>query len=187
MPIPELDFVGSRRAHRADLDRRSVGEELHHLAERLGFVARLANLLRLESTAVKGWLTAAPARQMAVLQAAWRDDPTWLDLCHVPGLICDGDTGWLERYDAVATRKAFLALLARCPVDGWWSLTSFVEAAKTAVKTCAAPRADTRSLAKASVRPDSRMSSISRTSRPFTSASMSRSTCTCPDERVAAR
>jgi hypothetical protein len=50
----------------------------------------------------------------------------------VPGLVCDEDTGWLLRYNAVATRQAFLALLARCPLDGWWSLASFVEAVREA-------------------------------------------------------
>ncbi len=105
---------------------------VHHLAERLGFVARLANLLRLESTAVKGWLTAAPARQMAVLQTAWRDDPAWIDLCHVPGLSCDMQTGWLERTDPVAARRALLSWLAHCPPEAWWTCASFVAAVKAA-------------------------------------------------------
>lgn len=103
---------------------------VHHLAERLGFVARQANLLRLESAAVKGWLTAAPAAQMAVLQTAWRDDPTWPDLCHVPGLSCDVRTGWLERTDPIATRRALLGWLAHCPPETWWTCASFVAAVK---------------------------------------------------------
>jgi len=104
----------------------------HHLAERLRLVARQRGLLRLEAAAAKGWLTAAPARQLAVLQAAWRDDPTWVDLCHVPGLVCDVQTGWLERTDPVATRKAILSWLARCPPETWWPCASFVAAVKAA-------------------------------------------------------
>ena len=75
-----------------------------------------------------GWLTAPPARQLAALQEAWRDDPTWNDLCRVPALVCDQETPW--RNDPVATRKAFLPLLARCPRGEWWSLASFIRAVK---------------------------------------------------------
>lgn len=105
---------------------------VHHLAGRLGFAARRGNLLRLEPAPVKGWLTAAPARQLAVLQAAWRDDPAWLDLCQVPGLVCDLRTGWLERTDPAATRKRLLSWLTHCPPEGWWSCASFVTAIKAA-------------------------------------------------------
>ncbi len=105
---------------------------LYRLAERLGFVARQGDLLRLEPAPVKGWLTAAPAHQLAVLQAAWRDDPTWFDLCHVPGLVCDVQTGWLERTDPVTTRKVILSWLAHCPPEAWWSCASFVAAVKAA-------------------------------------------------------
>ena len=104
----------------------------HHLALRLGFVARRDDLLRPESAAVRGWLTAAPARQLAALQTAWRDDPTWPDLCHVPGLACDLQTGWLERTDPVGTRKVLLSWLAHCPPEAWWPCASFVAAAKAA-------------------------------------------------------
>jgi hypothetical protein len=103
---------------------------LRHLAAQLGFVVRQDEYLRLDATLTKRWLIASPERQLAVLQEAWRDDPTWNDLCSVPGLVCDQETGWHLRYDPVATRRAFLALLARCPLDTWWSLASFVEAMK---------------------------------------------------------
>ena len=105
---------------------------VHHLVERLGFVARRNALLRLEPAPVKGWLTAAPACQLAVLQTAWRDDPTWFDLCHLPSLLCDVQTGWLERTDPVTTRKQVLRWLAHCPPEAWWSCVSFVAAVKAA-------------------------------------------------------
>ncbi len=101
---------------------------LQHLAGRLGFVSRQGELLRLIPSPVKHWLTSPSASQSAVLQETWRDDPTWNDLCRVPTLVCDQEIPW--RNDPVATRRALLALLARCPLDGWWSLASFVAAVK---------------------------------------------------------
>ena len=117
--------------------RLTDGEErrltfLLHLAGRLGFVSRQGKLLRLETAPVKRWLSASPAHQVRGLQEAWRDDPSWNDLCHVPALACDLETGWHLRYDAVAARQAFLSLLAHCPLDDWWSVTSFVKAVKRA-------------------------------------------------------
>ncbi len=101
---------------------------LQHLARRLGFLDRQGEFLRLDAAPVKRWLAAAPNRQLAVLQESWRDDPTWNDLCRVPSLVCDQATPWAN--DPVATRRALLALLARCPLEGWWSLNSFVAAVK---------------------------------------------------------
>jgi hypothetical protein len=103
---------------------------VHHLAARLGLAVRQGDLLRLEGAAVRGWLAAAPAQQLAALHGAWRADPTWIDLCQVPGLRCDDAGGWLARYDAVAVRAALLDLLARCPPDAWWTVDSFVAAVK---------------------------------------------------------
>jgi hypothetical protein len=101
---------------------------LRHLAGRLGFVVQKDGCLHLNAGPVRHWLTAAPSHQLAALQQAWRDDPTWNDLCRVPALDCDRDMPW--RNDPLATRRALLALLARCPLDGWWTLDSFTAAVK---------------------------------------------------------
>jgi hypothetical protein len=101
---------------------------LCHLARRLGFVIRSAEYLRLEAKPVKEWLTATPARQLTALQEAWREDPTWNDLCRVPALSCDQETPWQN--DPVATRRALLALLARCPLGVWWTSDSFIAGVK---------------------------------------------------------
>jgi hypothetical protein len=101
---------------------------LRHLAGRLGFVIQEGEHLHLDAGPVRHWLTASPARQLATLQGVWRDDPTWNDLCRVPALVCDREMPW--RNDPLATRRALLALLARCPLDGWWSLASFATAVK---------------------------------------------------------
>ena len=104
---------------------------LLHLAARLGFVARQGERLSLETAPAKRWLSASPPRQLEALQDAWRDDPSWKDLCQVPSLGCDQETSWQLRYDVVAARQAFLSCLARCPLDSWWSAASFVQAIKT--------------------------------------------------------
>ena len=124
------------RRDRSALERRmaDAGERrlalLRHLAVRLGFVTEEDRLLRLAAALVRPWLAAGRAPQLAALQAAWRDDPDWVDLCHVPGLACDEATPWMQRYDPVAVRRALLALLARCPAEAWWTLDSFVGAVK---------------------------------------------------------
>ncbi len=125
----------ARRDHAALCDRLASSDEarlvlLRHLAVRLGFVVQHDALLSLAPPAVKRWLAASPDRQLATLQEAWRDDPTWIDLCHVPALACDEATSWLQRYDPLLARQALLALLARCPPDAWWSVDSFVLAVK---------------------------------------------------------
>ena len=83
--------------------------------------------------------------------------------CRSPRQICPGMT---------KPQKSALIFAARCP--GF--------SRSTAVITLEAPRAISRSLAKASVRPDSRISSTSITSRSWIGDSMSRKTSTCPDD-----
>lgn len=135
---PYADGQRLARPDLAALSRRLAADDearlalLRHLAARLGFVSLQDGLLRLAAAPVKRWLVASPDRQLATLQAAWRDDPAWIDLCRVPNLICDEATPWLQRYDPVAARQALLALLARCPAEGWWSVASFVRAVKEA-------------------------------------------------------
>jgi len=119
--------LAALRAHLIDGDERRFAF-LQHLAERLGFTVRQAEHLRLDPAPTRRWLTASPTRQVVALLAAWRDDPTWNDLCHVPGLECDPKPSW--KNDPLATRRALLALLARCPLDAWWPLDSFVAAVK---------------------------------------------------------
>ncbi len=113
-------------------DRRLVF--LRHLASRMGFVVREEGFLRLVSNPVRNWLVGHLDEQKLALQQAWRDDPTWLDMCHVPGLVCDkeadGQPQIAARTDAVATRLAILRLLGGCAGEAWWSLPSFVAAVK---------------------------------------------------------
>lgn len=103
---------------------------LRRLAEQLGFAAQEGGLLRLQIGPAKRWLTAAPVRQLALLQEAWRDDPDWDDLSRVPALVCERQVDWHPRNNPLATRRAVLALLNLCPRQRWWSLPSFVAAVK---------------------------------------------------------
>lgn len=105
---------------------------LRHLAGRSGFVVRRGEYLGLDAGSVKRWLTESPGRQLAALQEAWRDDPTWDDLCLVPGLECDDQAPWRDQRDPTNARRRLLALLASCPAGEWWSAASFVAAVKRA-------------------------------------------------------
>ena len=124
--LGQRDLAALRRRMGDSGERRFAF--LQHLARRLGFPDRQGEFLRLDAAPVKRWLTEEPGRQLAVLQESWRDDPTWNDLCRVPTLTCDRETPW--RNDPVATRRALLALLSRCPLEVWWSQASFVAAVK---------------------------------------------------------
>jgi hypothetical protein len=126
--LGQRDLAALRRRMDDSGERRFAF--LQHLARRMGFLERQGEFLRLDAAPVKRWLTAAPDRQLAALQECWRDDPAWNDLCRVPSLACSQETPWAN--DPVATRQALLALLARCPIEGWWSMASFVAAVKEA-------------------------------------------------------
>jgi hypothetical protein len=124
--LAKHDLAFLRRRIRDASERRLTF--IRHIVERAGLVTRQGGYLRLNSSPVKRWLSDPLAQQLAALQQYWRDDPDWNDLCLVPSLRCDHQTPW--RNNPVATRHAILALLARCPTDGWWSLDSFVTAVK---------------------------------------------------------
>jgi hypothetical protein len=100
---------------------------LHHLCRQLRLVRVRGGLLRPSSVEARAWLKSSPADQIAALQAAWRDDPQWNELWHVPSLRCE-DTGW--RNDPLATRQRILKHLSQCPPDQWLSLASFIQAIK---------------------------------------------------------
>jgi hypothetical protein len=100
---------------------------LHHLCRRLRLVGVRAGLLKPNSAEARPWLKSSPTDQMAVLQAAWRDDSQWNELWRVPGLRCE-DTGWHN--DPLSTRQRILKHLSQCPPGQWLSLASFIQAIK---------------------------------------------------------
>jgi hypothetical protein len=102
---------------------------LHHLVRHLEWLRVTdAGHLRPDPGPVTAWLQSSPNQQRSVLAEAWRDDPTWNDLFHVPGLIPE-DTG-VWRNDPLATRRAILRHLAVCAPGAWYALDAFVGAVK---------------------------------------------------------
>jgi hypothetical protein len=68
------------------------------------------------------------SQQRAALAKAWRDDPTWNDLFHVPTLHPEDTGAW--RNDPLLTRKAILRHLKVCAPNVWYKLDDFVAAVK---------------------------------------------------------
>ncbi len=105
------------------------------LVVRLGRAAELVSVahqerLSLNAERVRGWLQATPAGRLAGLQAAWRDDPDWNDLWHVPTLKPQPTGGW--KNDPLLARRKVLGFLAGCQPAQWYRLDDFVAAVKAA-------------------------------------------------------
>ncbi len=104
---------------------------LSHLVRRLGWLRTdRAGHLRPAPEPVTDWLRASPARQRLALAQAWRDDPTWDDLRHVPTLRPEETGSW--RNDPLLAREAVLRHLAACSPGEWYVLADFVAAVKEA-------------------------------------------------------
>ena len=116
---------------------------LRHLVQRLGWLRPAATQrgtdsgrLRPDPGPVAAWLQSPTGQQRSVLAEAWRDDPTWNDLFHVPTLYPEDTGAW--RNDPLLARKAILRYLTtihREPVerrapDTWYKLDDFVNAVK---------------------------------------------------------
>jgi hypothetical protein len=105
----------------ADTDRRSL---LLTLSEEMGLVKRQENKLRPTRTAVS-WLRQSREAQLRELADAWSGS-NWNDLCHTPGLACEGEN-W--RNDSILARTALLELLPRRA--DWYSLADLMELMRT--------------------------------------------------------
>lgn len=92
-----------------------------------GLVTATQEGLTLNPDPARVWLRAAPADRLLALQRAWRDDPGWNDLWHVPSLRPQ-PTGW--RNDPVLTRQTVLGLLAQLRPGGWYGLDEWIRAVK---------------------------------------------------------
>lgn len=100
---------------------------LLHLGQRAGLLTVAHGRLRPERNAVRNWLQAAPAQQMTQLQNAWRADPTWNDLWHVPGLVPQ-PTGWEN--SPLKARSKILEHLKQCPGTNWLVIDDFINIIK---------------------------------------------------------
>ena len=102
---------------------------LRHLVFPIGWVTSdEKDQLRLEPETVTTWLQSDSFRQRSDMAAAWRDDPTWNDLFHVPGLQPEDTGAW--RNDPTLARQAILQHLRACDPTNWYELSAFVAAVK---------------------------------------------------------
>lgn len=86
--------------------------------------------LRPDPEPVTAWLQSPADQQRSALAAAWRDDPAWNDLFHVPTLHPDDTGAW--RNDPLLARKATLRHLKVCAPGNWYNLDDFTAAIKQA-------------------------------------------------------
>jgi hypothetical protein len=105
----------------ADTDRRSL---LLTLSEEMGLVKRQDNTLRPTRLAVT-WLRQSREAQLRELADAWSGS-RWNDLCHTPGLACEGEN-W--RNDPILARTALLETIPRR--SDWYSLAELTELMRT--------------------------------------------------------
>lgn len=104
-------------------------EFLLHLGQRAGLLVAKHGRLRPDRDPARTWLQAHPLEQFRLLQDAWRADPTWNDLWHVPGLVPQ-PTGWEN--SPLLARSKILGFLARLesPTEAWLSIADFVATIK---------------------------------------------------------
>jgi len=104
---------------------------LRHLIGHLNWLRTdRAGYLRPAPDPIMEWLQAPPARQRLVLARAWREDPTWNDLRHVPTLRPEETGSW--RNDPLLAREAILRHLRAGRSGEWYRLRDFVEAIREA-------------------------------------------------------
>jgi hypothetical protein len=102
---------------------------LRHLVRGLGWLRVTdSGHLRPDPGPVTAWLQSPIAQQRRTLAGAWRDDPTWNDLFHVPGLIPEDTGAWCN--DSLVARKAILRHLEACEAGAWYALIAFASAIK---------------------------------------------------------
>ncbi len=100
----------------ADADRRSL---LINLAREMEMLREVEGGIRPTRTAVS-WLTKSREAQLRALMDAWSSSG-WNDLCHTPGLRCEGDQ-W--RNDPILARTALLDALPQTP--DWYRLSDLI-------------------------------------------------------------
>jgi len=102
---------------------------LRHLARHLGWLRVIdSGRLRPDPGPVTAWLQSPTHRQRTSLAQAWREDPTWNDLFHVPTLHPEDTGAW--RNDPLLAREAILRHLQACIPGTWYTLSGFVAAIK---------------------------------------------------------
>jgi hypothetical protein len=96
--------------------------------------------LRPDPGPVALWLQSPSDQQRRTLADAWRDDPSWNDLFHVPTLVPEDTGAW--RNDPLLARKAILHHLMACTPGAWYKIDGFVGAIKQAAPDFQRPDGD---------------------------------------------
>jgi hypothetical protein len=116
---------------------------LLHLANRLRWLKRGdGEMVVLTNNNVREFLEKTRAEQRQALFRAWHSSQEWNDLCRTPELQCgpradampDGSPAagvaraslTLPQNDPLQSRANVLALLAKVPITGWYSINEFV-------------------------------------------------------------
>ncbi len=104
---------------------------LSHLALHAGLlVNQKSKRARLLPEAVTNWLQSDTSAQRGAMVEAWRDDPTWNDLFHVPALQPEDTGAW--RNDPLLPRQAIFRHLKACDPGTWYRVEEFISAIKEA-------------------------------------------------------
>ena len=102
---------------------------LLHLAHRLGWLKREAELVQLTGNRVRAFLDMTRAEQRRTFFDAWRETPEWNDLCRTPELDC-ADTGtWAN--DPLQSRTVLLRLFSQLQPGQWYAQEDVLRAIKT--------------------------------------------------------
>jgi hypothetical protein len=114
---------------------------LHHLVRGREWLRVVdSGYLRPDPGPVTAWLQSSSDQQRRALAEAWRDDPSWNDLFHVPTLIPEDTGAW--RNDPLLARGAILHHLGACTPATWYELDHFVGAVKRAAPDFQRPDGD---------------------------------------------
>jgi hypothetical protein len=114
---------------------------LRHLVRKREWLRRLdSGHLRPDPGPVTAWLDSPSDDQRRALAEAWRDDPDWNDLFHVPTLIPEDTGAW--RNDPLLARRAILNHLKACAPGAWYALDDLLGAIKRATPDFQRPDGD---------------------------------------------
>ncbi len=104
---------------------------LRHLVRHLGWLHLTdSGRLRPDAEPVTAWLQSPAHVQRGALMEAWRNDPTWNDLFHVPTLQPEDTGAW--RNDPLLAREAILRHLTACTPGTWVAIEDFFTSIKRA-------------------------------------------------------
>jgi len=102
---------------------------LLHLANRMGWLRRDGDVVRLTGNRVAAFLDLSRAEQRQAIFDAWRNSPEWNDLCRTPGLECADTGSW--KNDPLQTRSTLLRLIGQLAPGYWYTQDDLARAIRT--------------------------------------------------------